>query len=44
MDAMSIPTPNHNLHGKWDLYYHLPNNNNWDLSSYTVIMNGIDCV
>ena len=44
MDAMSIPTPNHNLHGKWDLYYHLPNNNKWDLSSYTIIMNGIDTV
>ena len=41
---MSIPTPNHNLHGKWDLYYHLPNNNKWDLSSYTIIMNGIDTV
>ena len=25
------------LHGKWDLYYHLPNDKNWDLSSYKII-------
>lgn len=30
------------LFGKWVLYYHLPNNNNWDLSSYIVIMGSID--
>lgn len=44
MDTMSTPTPNHTLHGKWDLYYHLPHNNKWDLSSYSIIMNGIDTV
>jgi hypothetical protein len=43
-DAMSIPTPHHTLNGKWDLYYHLPNVNKWDLSSYTIIMNSIDTV
>lgn len=25
------------LHGKWDLYYHLPNDKNWDLKSYKSI-------
>lgn len=27
---------------KWDLYYHLPYNKNWDLSSYKIILSGID--
>jgi len=27
----------HNLHGKWDLYYHLPLNKSWDAASYKVI-------
>jgi hypothetical protein len=40
--AMSVPTPQHNLLGKWDLYYHLPHDKNWDLSGYTIIMNSID--
>jgi len=42
MDTVSTPNPIHNLIGKWDLYYHLPHDKNWDLSSYTVIMNSID--
>ena len=42
MDALSIPTPQHNLHGKWDLYYHLPHNKNWELSGYTIIMSSMD--
>ena len=42
MDTVSIPTDQHILHGKWNLYYHLPHNKNWDLSSYTSIMNSID--
>jgi hypothetical protein len=29
---------------KWDLYYHLPYNKNWDLSSYKIILSGIDSV
>ena len=42
-DTMSVPTPqHHNLIGKWDLYYHLPHDKNWDLSSYKTIMNNID--
>jgi hypothetical protein len=44
MDAVSIPTPKHSLHGKWNLYYHLPHDKNWELSSYTTIMNSIDHV
>jgi hypothetical protein len=36
--------PNHKLDGKWDLYYHLPHDKNWDLSSYKTIMGDIDTV
>jgi len=32
------------LVGKWDLYYHLPYDKKWDLSSYTAIMKDIDTV
>ena len=39
---MSNPTHQHLLLGKWDLYYHLPYDNNWDVSSYKIIMNNID--
>ena len=42
MDTVSIPTEQHNLLGKWNMYYHLPHNKNWELSSYTSIMNSID--
>lgn len=31
-----------NLLGKWNLYYHLPQDKNWDLSSYKIIMGDID--
>jgi hypothetical protein len=34
----------HPLNGKWNLYYHLPHNKKWDLSSYTVISDDIDTV
>jgi len=44
MDALSIPTQQHALHGKWNLYYHLPNDKNWELSSYKPIMEGIETV
>jgi len=30
------------LLGKWDLYYHLPQNKNWDLASYKLILGDID--
>lgn len=42
MDTISIPAKYHQLIGKWDLYYHLPHDKNWDLSSYKLIMKDID--
>jgi hypothetical protein len=32
----------HTLFDKWTLFYHLPNNHQWDLSSYHIIMDSID--
>jgi hypothetical protein len=43
-DTISIPTQNHDLLGKWDLYYHLPHDKNWDLSSYKIIASNISSV
>jgi len=37
-------TLDHQLIGKWDLYYHLPYNKKWDLSSYTLIFKDIDSI
>jgi hypothetical protein len=42
MSAEPAPPQTHSLLGKWDLYYHLPHDKNWDLSGYTIIMNSID--
>ena len=39
----NLPTQNI-LIGKWDLYYHLPHDKNWDLNSYKKIMEDIDSV
>jgi hypothetical protein len=40
---MSNSTPPQNaLIGKWDLYYHLPHDSNWDLSGFKYIMSDID--
>jgi hypothetical protein len=36
--------PIQQLLGKWDLYYHLPHDKNWGLSSYKVILGDIDTV
>jgi hypothetical protein len=44
MDTVSIPTSQHSLLDKWNLYYHLPQDKNWELSSYTVILDKIDTV
>ena len=41
---MSNPTSHHPLNDKWDLYYHLPNDNNWNLSSYNIIAKDIDII
>jgi hypothetical protein len=30
------------LHGDWTVYYHLPQDRNWDLGSYKVIMSNIN--
>ena len=30
------------LNNKWNLLYHLPNNNNWELESYVQIINNIE--
>jgi len=35
-------THRHDLLGKWNLYYHLPHDKNWELSSYKTIMPDID--
>ena len=43
MDTVRHPA-HHNLNGKWNLYYHLPNNTEWDLSSYSNIVTSIDTV
>ena len=39
----NLPTQR-SLIGKWDLYYHLPHDKNWDLNSYKKIMEDIDNV
>jgi len=44
MNTLSISTQQHPLNDKWNLYYHLPHDKNWDLSGYTVIMSSIDTV
>ena len=41
---MEDQNPLHYLNGKWDLYYHLPTDNNWTLSSYKTLMKDIDSV
>ena len=43
-NTMSITTPQKLLSGKWNLYYHLPTEKNWDLNSYKLIMGNIDNV
>ena len=42
METMSISHQQHELLDKWDLYYHLPHDKNWDISGYTIIMKSID--
>jgi hypothetical protein len=37
-------TKSHTLLGKWDLYYHLPQDKNWDINSYKLIVENIDTV
>ena len=41
-DTQCTPTQCHQLLGKWDLYYHLPHDKNWDLASYKIIASKIE--
>jgi hypothetical protein len=41
MDTLSIQSPKYGLNDKWNLYYHLPDNKNWDITSYTTILGDI---
>ena len=43
-ETVIVPSKEHILNGKWNLYYHLPHDKNWDLSGYTVIMENINTV
>jgi len=43
LENMDASNPSHHaLLGKWNLFYHLPQDKNWGLSSYKVIMDNID--
>ena len=42
--SMDNSTPQHTLHDKWNLYYHLPHDKNWELSGYTILMSNIHSV
>ena len=42
MDTVSIQSPKHALNDKWNLYYHLPDDKNWDITSYTTILGDIE--
>ena len=41
---VTLSKANHPLLGIWDLYYHLPQDKNWDLNSYKNILSGINNV
>jgi hypothetical protein len=41
-DVRDSPHTEHKLIGKWNLYYHLPHDKNWDLSSYKSILKNIE--
>ncbi len=41
---MNTHPSQHKLSNKWDLYYHLPNDTNWNISSYKTIMKNINSV
>lgn len=43
-ETVCISPPTNFLNDKWNLYYHLPNDSKWDLSSYTIIFKGIELV
>jgi hypothetical protein len=39
-----MSTQHNNLISKWDYYYHLPNDKNWEISSYKVILGDINSI
>jgi len=41
MDTVSIQSPKYGLNDKWHLYYHLPDDKNWGITSYTTILGDI---
>lgn len=41
MDTVCIQSPKYDLNDKWNLYYHLPDDKNWSLSSYHLILGDI---
>ena len=43
-DLIPASSTSHSLIGKWNVYYHLPHDKKWDLSSYRLIMGNIDTV
>ena len=44
MNTEITTMPEHTLIGKWNLYYHLPHDKKWDLSSYKAIISDLDSI
>jgi len=42
MDTKSISKSQYILNDKWNLYYHLPHDKKWDITSYKLIIGTID--
>ena len=40
--SSSLTAENLALEGKWVLYYHLPQDKNWEFDSFKIIMSDID--
>ena len=40
--SLKVSKPAHCLRDKWSWYYHLPDDSNWDISSYVLITSGIE--
>jgi 16S rRNA (uracil1498-N3)-methyltransferase len=38
----NIPSPFHLTDDKWNIYYHLPHDNDWSISGYKIIMSEIN--
>ena len=45
MESNTVPlNPRHYTNDKWTLYYHLPNENDWSISGYKIIMSNINTI